>query len=148
MKTVLVVDDNKCVRDVLSLAIESLLEEDIVIRTAENGAIAAEIFDTAPVSAVMTDLSMPVMDGYELVKHVRNRSGSVPVIVLTGQTGPEVKARLRPLGVAACLEKPFDIQKAVQELASALGLSVRSDDPGCDRTSRLLTREMVSVPAG
>ncbi len=122
MKTILVVDDNRVIRDVLSVTLTALLK-DCSIKTAENGARAAEIFDSSSVNAIMTDLCMPMMDGYQLMEHVRDRSSDVPIIAMTAEPGPEVDDRLKSLGVIRCFEKPFDFQEVIREIASVLTLT-------------------------
>lgn len=119
MKNVLVVDDNRCIRDLVSLIV-NVFFKDCSIHPAENGAAGARIFDSLPVAAIVTDLSMPVMDGYQFIEYVRSRSSSVPIIVMTGDPERLVEERLRMFRVQRCLEKPFDVQDAAREIASAL----------------------------
>jgi CheY-like chemotaxis protein len=120
MKNILVVDDNKCIRDLVALIVTTFLK-DCSVHMAENGAKAVRIFDSLPMSAIVTDLSMPVMDGYQFIKHVRSRSSDIPIIAMTGDSGPDIDERLKLFGVKRCLEKPFDVRDAAEEIASALG---------------------------
>ncbi len=122
MKNILVVDDNKGIRDLLSFALTALLK-DCEVRTAENGARAAEILASSPINAIMTDLSMPVMDGYQLIEWVRARSLRIPIIAMTGEADADARKRLASLGIERCFEKPFDLYDAVHQIESALGLS-------------------------
>jgi CheY-like chemotaxis protein len=122
MKTILVVDDEECIRDVLSIALTAKLSE-CTIRTAENGAKAAQIFDSSRVNVIVTDLSMPIMDGYQLMEHVRRKSSSLPVFAMTGHAGRDVELRLKTFGVARCFQKPFDLYDFVNEIASVLGMT-------------------------
>ncbi len=120
MKTLLVVDDNKCIRDLMNLALSSL--PGCRILSAENGAEAVKVFEVARVDAVLTDLSMPVMDGYQLTRHIRSIVPDMPVIVMSSEAGPHIDARLKPLAVAHFFEKPFDLTNVAREIASVLGL--------------------------
>ncbi len=119
MKNLLVVDDNKCIRDLLS-QIAAVFLKGCSVHTAENGVRAARIFDSVPVSAIVTDLSMPVMDGYQFMEYVRRRSSAVSIIAMTADPGGVDGGRLKSLDVKRLLEKPFDIRVAARELASAL----------------------------
>lgn len=121
MKTVLVVDDSKCIRDLLSFTLTAHLT-DCAVLTAENGAKAVELFDASPVDAIMTDLSMPVMNGFQLMEHIRSRSSAIPIIAMTAEVRPDIDERLKSFGVLRCLEKPFDMFDVMQEMASVLGV--------------------------
>lgn len=124
MKTLLVVDDNKAIRDLLSFALSGFLTE-CTVKTAQNGAEAVRIFDSSPVDAVLTDISMPVMDGYRLMEELRARSPRIPIMAMTGEAEVSVHDRLKSLGAVRCFEKPFDLYRAAQEIASVLGLAER-----------------------
>jgi CheY-like chemotaxis protein len=124
MKTLLVVDDNKGIRDLLSFALAGFLT-DCAVKTAQNGAEAVRIFDSSHVDAVLTDVSMPVMDGYRLMEELRARFPRVPVMVMTGEADPSVHSHLKSLGAVRCFEKPFDLYRAAREIGSVLGLADR-----------------------
>src|ERR1700722_15467772 len=86
---VLIVDDTTLVRVVLRrwcLAL-GLRNEDIV--EAENGQTALNRFVTCLPDAVITDWSMPIMDGLTLVKEIRKRDSRVPIIMVTSQAERE-----------------------------------------------------------
>jgi CheY-like chemotaxis protein len=124
MKNILVVDDNKCIRDLLVMVVNAFLK-DCSVHLAENGSAAAAIFDATPLHAIVTDLSMPVMDGFQFIQYVRRRSSDMPIIAMTADPGPYVVQRLKVFGVERCLEKPFDVRYAAQQIASALESSAR-----------------------
>ncbi len=126
MKNILVVDDDKCIRDILSLVLSGSLK-DCAVLTAENGAAAAAIFESVPVSAVISDISMPIMNGYQLMAHIRARSSTVPIIAMSGD--PDVRERLLSLGVHRFLEKPFNLQNAIQMIESELGITGGAPEP-------------------
>ncbi len=126
MKTIMVVDDDKAICDTLSLML-SLSFKDYTILTAGDGATAAALFDSMPASAIISDISMPVMDGYQLMAHVRSRSSTVPIIAMSGDCGPDVQESLLSLGVHHHLEKPFQFQHAIQMIESALGMSATAE---------------------
>ncbi len=89
------------------------------IFTAENGKKAMEMLRTAVVDVVVTDLKMPVMDGFELLHYLRSNHPSTRVIVMTALDGAEVKRRLRSLGVVRSLEKPLDFKEIAHEILAA-----------------------------
>jgi len=88
MTTVLVVDDQKRPRDLLSAELE---EVGFTVITAEDGEEGWQRFCQAGVSVVVTDMSMPRCDGIELLRRIRSRS-DVPVIVFSGHGSVESTA--------------------------------------------------------
>jgi DNA-binding NtrC family response regulator len=119
MKNILLVDDEKQI--LLSLA-EGLCcyEHDWNVMTAENGKQGAAIVDSQVVDVVVTDLRMPMMDGYELLLHIRKTKPDLPVIVMTADWIPELENKLVPLGAVQCMKKPFDLVEMVTSISSQL----------------------------
>ena len=69
----------------------------------------------------LLDLNLPDMDGADLLREIRARGhAALPLVFLTGTTGKEVSARLRSLGAAGVLAKPFDPQTLAQEVRQFL----------------------------
>ena len=90
----LVVDDDPAIREVASAM---LVEEGYEILTAEDGLQALELLQRFNPDLVITDLQMPRMSGFELVKIMHERFPQLPVIVISGEFGeydrpPEVTA--------------------------------------------------------
>src|SRR5205814_5545762 len=78
---VLVVDDEKNVRDLLRDILE---DEGCEIVMAEGGRQALRLFDNGNFDAVFTDVGMPDMNGWELSRALRERDSKIPVAVITG----------------------------------------------------------------
>jgi len=116
LKTILVVDDDKMI---LRLAVEALKSygEGYQIRTALNGKQAVQILNTLGADLVLTDLKMPVMDGYELLSYMSERHQKIPVIVMTGFGSPDIAKRLKQKGVLHYIEKPFEISILREKVA-------------------------------
>ncbi|HAO21758.1 MAG TPA: response regulator receiver protein [Desulfobacteraceae bacterium] len=116
MKTILVVDDEKMILRLATEALESHGEGFNVI-TALNGKQATQLLSSSKVELVLTDLKMPVMDGYELLSYMSKNYRDIPVIVMTGFGSPEIAKRLRQKGILYYIEKPFEIS-ALREKVS------------------------------
>jgi len=125
MKRILVVDDNKNLRDIISLFLSCELPECAVL-TGNNGLQAIEIMKSAPVDFILTDLNMPEVSGYQLIEYVKNNLPSTPVLVMTAVCTPNVEKRLYELGVSCCLEKPFNLNDALYRISAALELPVHA----------------------
>lgn len=79
--------------------------------SAENGKDAIALLETHQPHLLVTDVSMPLMDGYELVRQVRRRPALrlLPIVFLTGRTDTEERVRGYQLGCDVYLAKPFEL---------------------------------------
>ena len=110
---VLVVDDQRVVRDGLALLLRVSPDVDLV-GTAENGQVALDRLDDLAPDVVLMDLRMPVMDGVEATRRIRAGHSSVQVIVLTTYADDEsVFAALRA-GARGYLTKDADADEIVR----------------------------------
>ena len=78
--------------------------------TAEDGADGVDkVIENKP-DVIITDINMPVMDGFGLIEAVRNGvcGTSVPILVLSTESSPELKDRARNIGATGWIVKPFN----------------------------------------
>jgi CheY-like chemotaxis protein len=109
-KSVLLVDDE---RNFLATLADYLGSRgDLRVLVADNGRKALEVMASARVDLVVTDLKMPVMDGFELISRMKETCPDMPVIIMTAFSDPGVERRLASMGVSQsqCIEKPLDVQ--------------------------------------
>jgi chemotaxis protein histidine kinase CheA len=99
---VLVVDDSDIVRDLVAQVLRAAGHD---VATAHNGAVALGMLDTVRPELIVTDVEMPVMDGFELLRHVRLRDPKLPCILLTSRSSPADHRRSIELGASAHLVK-------------------------------------------
>jgi CheY-like chemotaxis protein len=113
-RTVLIVEDSDTSADTLEIALLSLTG--VSVAHAATGRTALQFIQKQPVSAIITDLHMPQMDGFELIERVRAAAGAthVPIIVISGDSDPETPERVRRLGADAYFVKPYS-RAAVRE---------------------------------
>ena len=106
--TVLVVEDNP---DMLTFVVRQL-SRDYTVLTATNGAEALQVLDGNYVNLVISDVVMPVMDGFELCKTIKSdlNYSHIPVILLTARTNIQSKIEGMELGADAYIEKPFSVE--------------------------------------
>jgi CheY-like chemotaxis protein len=94
----------------------------LVAATAER---AWELLETqhAEIRALVTDLHMPGMDGFELIDRVRANQlhAGLPIVVITGSTDPHISDRLRLRGVNAVFAKPYSPAMVREKLEQLLG---------------------------
>lgn len=105
-KRVLIVDDSATVRKVLEMALSNAGYD---VTEAQNGKQALEFAGQNKYDLLMTDLNMPVMDGIDLVKELRQLDGYrfTPTIMLTTVVDPLKKIESYQYGVNGWLNKPF-----------------------------------------
>jgi len=114
MNKILIVDDSKDIRDILSKVL-SLMGFEVAV--ASNGNEALNLFLTNSFDLVLTDLEMPDMDGWALALHIKDKSPNTPVVMITDSERQAVMERLKGSCIDSILFKPFmleDIQKTVQ----------------------------------
>jgi CheY-like chemotaxis protein len=112
-KTVLIVDDDPGILYVLANGLSTILDMYDVV-TAGNGREAVEVLEQRPVDVLVTDLAMPVMDGFALIAYVTNQRSTLPVVVLSGMASHSVDQRLSGFGGLRVLSKPASYQDVAQ----------------------------------
>ena len=106
MDTVLIVDDEKYLREELGTIIES---RDRKILFAASGIEALEVLDKNAVDLVLTDIRMPEMDGFELIRHARKLYPSMPIVTVTAFASTETAIEALRAGAYDYVTKPFSI---------------------------------------
>jgi putative two-component system response regulator len=118
-ETVLVVEDNDMLREGLD---EILSSEGFSVVCASNGQEALELMKTISPDIIVSDVAMPVIDGYEFFHAVRERQEwvTIPFIFLTARSEPDDLLTGRDLGVDDYLTKPISRQELVTTIHSRL----------------------------
>ncbi len=118
-RTVLIVEDSDTSADTLEIALLSL--PGVSVEHVRSGRNAWLLLQKERVSAIITDLHMPHMDGFELIERVRASAPVtyVPIIVVSGDSDPDTPDRVRRLGADAYFAKPYS-PAAVRETLERL----------------------------
>jgi len=121
MATILIVDDEYLIADILSFALE---DEGYMAVTAGNGKRALEILERERPALVITDFMMPGMNGLELAQAIRksNAFAHLPIILMSGAQGNV--GRATPEMFDTVYDKPFDIQQVVDRIKTLVPLEV------------------------
>ncbi len=105
MKRILIVDDEKSIRDFCQ---RILIKNDFITETAENAKEALEILDDT-FDLVISDFSMPDFNGMWLARQIKDKfNGKIPVIIMTGTIDDVKIAEKESSGVDEFLLKPFE----------------------------------------
>ena len=119
METILIVDDEKNYPLILSAVLE---EEGFETLTANSGHEALEILKTADVDLVLTDMKMPVMDGIELLEHIKAEDPDLPVIMMTAYGTVDKAVEAMQKGAYSYILKPFDNERLVLYVDKAIAM--------------------------
>ncbi len=117
---VLIVDDSE---DDIEMIQRFLANEDTVIRGLTDSTKAEQVFDEFEPDLVLLDLHMPAPGGLEILRRLRDarsRLGFLPVVVLTGDVGPDAHNSALDLGADDFLTKPLDRQEVVLRVRNLL----------------------------
>lgn len=122
---VLLVDDDRRIRDVVALA----LSETCDVKQAATGAEALGIVRNEPVAAVVLDYRLPDRSGLDVLTEIRAANPRLPVVMITGYGSERLCALAFKLGARDYFPKPV----ALRDLRASLSRLVSESPPGADR---------------
>ncbi len=120
---ILVVDDEEVI---LNLSKRGLTRVGYPVETASNGADALKILEKQPIDIVVSDLKMEVMDGLELLRHIKRDYPHIEVIMMTGYASVENAIESMKLGAYDFLLKPLKVEQmrlVVKKCAETIAMS-------------------------
>jgi two-component system, LuxR family, response regulator FixJ len=115
--TVHVIDDDEALRDSLTFLLRTARLD---VQSYPSAAAFLEALPEANLSCVITDVRMPGMSGIDLLRRLRERKISVPVIVITGHGDIPLAVEAMRIGAIDFLEKPFDDEVLIASVKAAL----------------------------
>lgn len=116
-KTVLVTEDERATQNLCRVGLRGLAGFKILV--ASNGVEALEVMRNETVHVLVTDLNMPVMDGFNLIAVVSERYPQIPVLVITSMPESEHQNVPLCLGALRILAKPVRLPQLMEEIRSA-----------------------------
>jgi PAS domain S-box-containing protein len=146
-RKLLLVDDEEGVRRFLGLSLEELGYE---VETAEHGRAALDVFDTFMPDIVFTDIKMPVMDGIELLKKIKERSPDTEVVMITGHGDLDLAIESLKFDASDFITKPIsnDVLEISLERARerfTMKRSLREHTENLERLVEEKTRRIVEL---
>ncbi|MBY6137239.1 response regulator [Leisingera sp. XS_AS12] len=121
MKTkVLAIDDSRTIRNLLAATLE---EAGFEYHCAVDGREGVDMYSDVDPDVVITDINMPNLDGFGVIEELRGTeiNSKVPILVLTTESAPELKARARGAGATGWITKPFDDASLIFALKRVTG---------------------------
>ena len=124
---VLLVEDNVINQTVLRRQLESSVvpgaQLTFAVGIADNGQQALDVLETQPFDVVLMDLQMPVMDGIEATRRLRERGARVPIIGLSGNSRQEQVDEAMAAGMDMYVVKPYNRQELVRLICQFAGVA-------------------------
>ena len=121
VRKVLIVEDIEIC--VATLEIALLKVPDLIVKSVPTAEQALRLMadGDADIAALITDIHLPRMDGFQLIEHVRSQPGfgHLPILVISGDSDPNTPDRLRRLGADAYFPKPYspaEVRQRLEEL--------------------------------
>ena len=120
---ILVVDDSEDMRDLLQRLLERAGYRVVLAADGQTSLTQAKLHHP---DLVLMDLSLPDMDGWEAVRHLRKMREfrSIPIIAVTAHVSPREEERAMAAGCTAHIGKPFDTRVLLQSIARLLKVEV------------------------
>ena len=115
-RRILVAEDNKTLQAVVSRILDFMGFE---VALAGNGVEALSLFLENSFDLVLTDLEMPIMDGWSLTRCIKEKSPNTPVVLMTGADRETVLKKVKSAPIDSVIFKPFvlnDFQSTVQRV--------------------------------
>lgn len=134
--SILLVEDNKVNQE---LAVELLERQGLHVTVARDGREALAVLDERRFDAILMDCQLPVMDGYEATRRLRQRPelAEVPVIAMTANAMASDRERVLDAGMDDHVAKPIDVQELWSTLARWLARTEGSEVPSEDAAERV-----------
>ncbi len=120
MAKVLVIDDEKAIRNTLKDVLEY---EKHVVDLAEDGIIGLEIFEKEEYEVVLCDIKMDNMDGIEVLEKIQEINADIPVIMISGHGNIDTAVDAIKKGAFDFLEKPLDLNRLLVTMRNAMDRS-------------------------
>lgn len=113
---VLVTDDSKMARKMVVRSLEESSIKDLEIFEAQNGQEAIDLYKEISPKIVFLDLTMPIMDGFEALKRIKEIDENAKVVIISADIQKLSMDRVRELGAFNFIKKPIDSLKMQQIL--------------------------------
>jgi DNA-binding NtrC family response regulator len=117
MATILVIDDEKSIRNTLQ---EVLEYENHRVDLATNGAEGLEVFSNGNYDVVLCDIKMPGMDGIEVLEKLHELSHDIPIIMISGHGNIDTAVEAIKKGAYDFIEKPLDLNRLLVSMRNAM----------------------------
>ncbi len=130
-RTVLIVEDAESCATTLEIALLAIPHVNVRVAPTARQALEMLAAEGGGICALVTDLHLPSMDGFELIERVRSdsRTARLPIVVISGDSDPQTPGRLYRLGANAYFGKPYSPAQVRQKVEQLLDANSPSQSP-------------------
>jgi len=129
-----VIDDDDAARQSLAFLLKTAHME---ARTYDSAAAFLSALPSVPSGCIITDVRMPEISGVDLLRRLKELKLGIPVIVITGHGDVQLAVEAMKIGATDFIEKPFDDERLLTAVRSALGRWEKGSQQESERTSLL-----------
>lgn len=132
-QSILIADDNEDIRNLLF----SAFKEKFTVYTAVNGYECFQLAMSNLPDIILSDINMPLVNGFDLANRLTEnpRTNHIPILLITGETGPEDHTKALSLGAIDYIAKPFKIESLVHKITNILDKQVKLISYTSERSS-------------
>jgi PAS domain S-box-containing protein len=145
--TVLIVDDKKSNRDLLMKLLAAVGYKQLL--AAANGREAIDLFESRSPDLILMDIKMPVMDGYEAIRNIRNsnlKNKNVPIIAVSASAFEEDRKKIISAGADDLIRKPFQESEIFESIRQHLGVEYLYEEEGGEKVDRFFETAVKEAP--
>lgn len=142
MFNILIVEDDKNLR---KLVVTYLNKNGYNMFEATDGQLALDVLDKEYIDLIISDIMMPKMDGFELIKELRQASYEIPILILTAKSDIDDKKEGFLLGADDYMVKPVDIEEMLLRVQVLLRRSKKASDKKIKIGNLVLNYNQLSV---
>jgi len=136
---VLLVEDNPSHAELIQRAVREIAGDDLRLEIAGNGAQALDMLaaEVAPPRLIITDLKMPTMSGFELLRRIRGSDEMrfVPVLILSSSKLPRDVEESYRLGANSYLQRPLNFQSYIELVSNVIAFWLVHNVPAPERVT-------------
>lgn len=140
MKNILIIDDERPIRDILSSILE---DEDYILYTAESAEKGWEVLKSVEIGLIFLDLWLPGMGGMELLEKLQQELHPPEIIIISGHANVDIAVQAIKNGAYDCIEKPLDLTRVLNLTKDALGKYNKNRENRIISDQSVLTSEMI-----
>ena len=143
-KTVMVVDDEKNIVDILSF---NLKKEGYNVIAAFDGGQALELAQNCSPDLILLDLMLPVMDGFEVCRKIRENNFSVPIIMLTAREEETDKVFGLEIGADDYITKPFSVREVMARVKANMRRTAQPENRPVQQNKKGIEIDLINFAA-
>jgi len=144
----LIIEDDEAIRTILRTLIKRKFECEVL--EAENGKVAIELMLKSIPDLILSDISMPVMDGLETLKNIRSNAmlKNIPVMIITAHSDKKTFESIAEIGITDYLVKPIDkivAESRIQKFVIKFEESKRNKSNDINKAADLIIAEQLLI---